>query len=239
MFKAAVYTGSRNLYADMVTAVKSMLTNSDVDRIYLLIEDDEFPFSLPECVTTFNVSGQLYFRPDGPNMGSRYTYLAMMRAALAKVFPDLDRILSLDVDTIVDKDISEVWELPIDDCYYAASVEKHRCYEGLLYTNTGVALYNLKKLRDDGKVDEVIDVLNTRRYTWVEQDVFNYLCQGRIAEMPSKYNVNTWTEPTGDPRILHYAGIREYQCFPDVVKYQNLPMISAMKAWRTRKGVTE
>lgn len=34
-------------------------------------------------------------------MVSRYTYLAMMRAALAKVFPNIDTILSLDVDTIV------------------------------------------------------------------------------------------------------------------------------------------
>ena len=229
MVKAAVYTGSRNLYVDMVTAVKSLLINSDVDRVYMLIEDDEFPFWLPECVQTINVRDQKYFPPGGPNMKSGYTYLAMMRATLAHVFPDLDRILSLDVDTIVDRDISDLWDLDLTGMYFAASKEAHRSYDCLLYTNMGVTLFNLAELRD-GKADEVIDVLNRRRYTWVEQDVFNYLCQGRIAEMPSCYNVNTWTEPTEDKRILHYAGIKEYQSFPGYLKYQGIPFSDIRRA---------
>ena len=73
--KAAVYTGSRNLYTDMATAVKSLLINSDVDIVYLLIEDDDFQFALPDCVETINVSRQPYFRAEGPNMRSGYTYL--------------------------------------------------------------------------------------------------------------------------------------------------------------------
>lgn len=223
MTKIAVYTGSRNLYPDMVTSVKSLLINSDVYKVYLLIEDDEFPFCLPDCVETVNVSEQKYFKEGGPNMNSRYTYLAMMRAALAYEFPDLDRILSLDVDTIIDGDISGIWDIPLDDCYFAASKEQHRCYEGLLYTNMGVTLFNLEMLRNSHKVDEVIEVLNRRKYTWVEQDVFNYLCQGRIAEMPSMYNANTWTDPTEDKRIVHYAGIKDYQGFALYQKYQGIP----------------
>ena len=41
--KAAVYTGTKNLYKAMVPAVKSLVCNSDVDKIYLFIEDDKFP----------------------------------------------------------------------------------------------------------------------------------------------------------------------------------------------------
>jgi len=214
----------------MVTSVKSLLIHSDVDRIYLLTEDDDFPFLLPERVQTINVSNQKFFPADGPNMKSSYTYLAMMRAALAHVFPELDTILSLDVDTIIDGDISKVWDLPLgDDYYFAASKEEHRSYAELLYTNMGVTLFNLKKLRD-GKADEVIDVLNRRRYTWVEQDVFNYLCQGRILEMPSSYNVNTWTENTDDKRILHYAGFSNWQEFPAYLKYQGIPFADIRRA---------
>lgn len=222
MVKTAVYTGSRNLYPDMVVAVKSLLINSDVEEIYLLIEDDEFPFVLPDCVKTRNVSNQQYFRKDGANMNSPYTYFAMMRAALTFEFPEHDTILSLDVDTIVDGDVSDLWNIPLGDSYFAASRENHKTHDGFLYTNTGVALYNLKQLRD-GKAEEVIDVLNRRRYTWVEQDVFNYLCQGRIVEMPSMYNVNDWTDPTDDKRILHFAGHKEWQVFPAYQKYQGIP----------------
>lgn len=227
--KAAVYSGSRNLYPDMVTSAKSLLIHSDVDHIYFLTEDDEFPFVLPDCFTTINVSKQTFFQENGPNMQSRYTYFALMRAALAYVFADLDRILSLDADTVVNGDISGLWDLPIEDCYFAASKEDHRSYEGLLYTNMGVTLFNLKKLRD-GKAEEVIKVLNSRRYTWVEQDVFNYLCQGRIYQMPSMYNVNTWTDKTDDQRILHYAGIKEWQEYAPYQKYQGIPFADIRRA---------
>lgn len=48
--KAAVYTGTKNLYREMVTASKSLLINSDVDKIYLLVEDDEFPLEIPDVI---------------------------------------------------------------------------------------------------------------------------------------------------------------------------------------------
>lgn len=218
--KHACYTGSRNLYEDMVTASKALLRNSDVDHIWLLIEDSVFPFDLPPEVTFIDVSRQKYFRPDGPNMNSKFTYLAMMRAALCHVLPDVDKVLSMDCDTVAIRDISAVWDTPMDNCYFAASMEKHRCYEGLLYTNTGVALYDLEKLRD-GKADEVIDCLNRRKYTWVEQDVFNYLCQGHIALMDGNYNANDWTEHN-DPKLIHYAGHSDWRWRPELWAYRDM-----------------
>ena len=228
--KYAVYTGTRNLYDNMVPAVKSMLINSDVDKIYLLIEDDKFPVDLPKEVECINVSDQKYFKPDGPNMKSPFSYMALMRAALPKVFPDLDTILSLDVDTIVDKDISDIWDLPLGDQYYfAATPEVKRSENGLVYTNAGVTLFNLKKLRDDGKVDEVIDVLNTAYFRWVDQDVLNYLCQGRIYEMPSDYNDTPYTKRPNAIKIKHYAGMKEYGEMSYFKKYRAIPFSEIRK----------
>lgn len=221
MIKDVVYTGSRNLYKVMVPSVKSLLLNGNVDEVWLLIEDDEFPSWLPENVHVINVSDQKYFKKDGPNMRSKFTWLAMMRAALAKVFPDVDLILSLDCDVIINKDLSDLWNYDYEDYYFCASKEKHRSHNGLFYTNTGVCMYNLKKLRDDKKVDEVIEVLNKQAFTWLEQDVFNYLCQGRILEMPGDFNANNWTEHGDDPYITHYAGIPDwthYQLYQDYVQ---------------------
>jgi len=101
--KVAAYSGTRNLYPYMVTAAKSLLLNSDVEKIYFLIEDDIFPHTLPNEIECINVSGQTFFQPNGANMHSHFTYMSMMRATYSKLFPDLDRILSLDVDTIVIK----------------------------------------------------------------------------------------------------------------------------------------
>ena len=44
--KYAVYFGSREIYWDMATSAKSLLINSDVDKIFFLIEDDEFPYEI-------------------------------------------------------------------------------------------------------------------------------------------------------------------------------------------------
>ena len=221
--RVAVYTGSRNLYPDMLPAIKSMLMNGKPDLIYLLIEDDKFPYWLPSNVKTINVSGQKYFPKDSANMKSKFTYLAMMRAALAKVLPeDIDMVLSLDCDTIIHGSLDELWDLDLDGYYFSASEEPGRSeYEDCLYTNTGVALYNLKMLRETGKVDEVIEELNRKHYPWVEQDVFNFLCQGGILPMPSKYNANNFTYPTDEIVIKHYAGYSCWNAEADVQKYRS------------------
>ena len=226
--REAVYAGTRNLYGAMVPAVKSLVANSAVDRIHLLIEDGEFPYELPDLVEVHDVSGQTFFRPDGPNMRGRYTYMAMMRAALCHVLEG-DKVLSLDVDTIAVRDCTAVWDIPLEGCYFAASREPHRMAlgNGFMYCNTGVALYNLSKLRD-GKADEVIEVLNTARYEWMEQDLFNYLCQGRIAEMDGRYNWCDFTVHAYDPIIRHFAAVQDWHLATEYLQYRHLSWDEAM-----------
>ena len=236
--KVAVYTGTRNLYPMMVPAVKSLLINSDVDEIWLFIEDDEFPkeYELPDIVKTRNVKDQTYFPKDGPNMKSRFSYMALMRAALPYEFPDLDRILSLDVDTFAVKDISDLWDLPLLDKYYFAACKEpdasfyysKKNGTKYLYTNVGVCLQNLKKLRD-GKCDQIIKELNTNEYKYVDQDVMNFLCQGEIYDMPSKYNGCGFTIACDNPSIAHYAGDKVWFDKPMVAHYMDIPWDQIMK----------
>ena len=218
--KIAVYTATRNYYPMLVPAVNSLIINSNVDKIYILAEDDELPcrFRDPEKVEIINVGDQKFFKPNGPNSKSFFTYMAMMRITLCHIFPYYDRILSLDVDTIVNKNIDAIWDLPIDDCYFAAAKETHKSYDQFIYTNVGVCLFNLRMMRD-GKADEIIEYLNKHEVSFLEQDCLNYMCQGNIYLMPSCYNVCTWTEPTGDWRIVHYAGIRNWMDKDLVKKY--------------------
>lgn len=228
MIKSAVYVGTRNLYEDMIPAVKSLLINSDVDVIYLLIEDDAFPQYLPECVKTINVSGQTYFPKDSPNVNYRWTYMTLMRAALTKVLPDVDVILSMDDDVIAMRDMSGVWDLPIDDYYYAAAEEPYKSKGGKgyvcdYYGQMGVVLFNLKKLREDGKDDEVIRYLNTKKCPFVEQTAFNLNCQGGIYPMSAEYNMSNYTKKEGIPKIVHYAAIWNWNTFSIVNHYRGIP----------------
>lgn len=222
--KHAAFCGTRNIYGDMETAAKSLIANSSVDRVHFLIEDAEFPHELPEIIQCHDVSKQEFFKPDGANMRSQFTYMAMMRIALCHVFPDVDRILALDSDIVCLENIDDIWDLPIEDDYFSAVPEWHRSNNGLVYCNFGVVLYNLEKMRD-GKADECIDVLNRCEYPWVEQCVGNYLCQGRIHKMPAEYNTCWFTNKnaTGS-KIYHYAGIKQkdWVDMPIVSKYRGM-----------------
>lgn len=234
----AAYCGTRAIYDDMEVAAKSLVANSDVDVVHFVIEDAEFPRELPPIVQCHDLSGQTFFDKDGPNMASGYTYMAMMRLALCHVLPRVGRVLSLDADTVCMADVSEVWDLPVEDCYFAASHEWHRTGNGLLYTNAGVTLYNLRKLRD-GKADECIGVLNSRRYTWLEQDVGNYLCQGRIYDMPSCFNSNWWTDKNAPgAKIVHFAGVAREGWIHDtrVTRWRDMSWdeVMALHAGRTK-----
>lgn len=227
--KVAAYTGTKNLYGDMIVAAKSLLIHSDVDEIWLFTEDDDIGYDIPDwakkIIKIRNVSDQKYFKADGPNMKSGFTYMAMMRATFHKEFPKLDKILSLDVDTIVNDDISDIWGIDMGEDYYLAAVPEYsRSFRDDIYVNIGVALYNLEKLRD-GKADEVIKALNEGHYTYLEQDVFNQRCKGKILVISSEYNATNYTDPTNHPKIVHYAGVKlnDWRKVPLVDHYYKIP----------------
>lgn len=222
--KAVVYCATRNLYQDMLPSLKSLLIHNTLDKVYLLIEDDAFPYYLPTVCETINVSGQQFFGADCPNLGNSWTWMVLMRAALPFIFPNLDRILSLDCDTIVTDDITELWDLDISNHYFAACREPLTSaggayYKQPLYCNVGVAMYNLAKMRDDGVAAEVIELLNHKRLPFVEQDALNEVCQSAILPISAKFNKCDYTEPVGYAKITHFAGIKDWARNPLVREY--------------------
>ena len=154
--------------------------------------------------------------------------MTLMRAALTKVLPDVDIVLSMDDDVIAIRDMSDVWDLPIDGYYYSASEEPlkskgGRFYVCDLYTQMGVVLFNLKKLREDGKDDEVISLLNRKFYSIAEQDCMNLNCQGMIYPMPPEFNMCDYTRHEGIPKMVHYAALANWKMFNLVNHYRSVP----------------
>ena len=221
--KAAVYAGTRNVYKDMIPSMKSLLIHSDVERIYFLIEDDEFPYELPPEVECINISNQTWFPENGPNMKNRCSYMVLLRAAFPKIFPHLDTILTIDNDTIVRENISELWEIPIENYYLAGCAEPKKTRNNFLYINMGLALINLKKMREDKIDDKLIEELNTHYFFEAEQSAINLICQGKILEISSIYNDNNYTKKNNHKqKIVHYAAIKGWQDFPIIQKYRDI-----------------
>lgn len=220
--KVAVYAGTKNLYSDMATAAKSLANNSSVDLIYFLIEDSEFPYYLPDYIRCIDVSGQKFFSKSGPNVYRLWTWMVLMRAVLSKIFPEHDRILSLDVDTIVKKNIDELWDICPDNKYLAGCIEPSKSKLNKPYINMGVVVFNLRMLRDTKMDDKIISRLNRDKFNFAEQDCINLLCENFIETIPSIYNSNNYTELCREPKIRHYANEKDWRNKEDVKYYRNL-----------------
>ena len=99
--------------------------------------------------------------------------MVLLRVVFSKIFPQLDRILTIDNDTIVRENISELWDLNLDGYYLAGCPEYKKTTENHIYINMGLAMLNLKKFREDGMDDKLLHDLNTYYFNEAEQSAIN------------------------------------------------------------------
>lgn len=222
--KTAVYSGTRNLYQAMITAAKSLLFNSSVEKIYFLIEDDSFPEKLPPQIETLNVSKQKFFPRHSANYKTSFSYMALLRVCYTKLFPNLDKILQLDVDTVVVDNIDELWEIDLTDKYFAAVEEYLSTYKpfGKKYYNIGVAMFNLDEIRNDHADNAMIRFLNQKTMPYIDQDACNKILIKKSVDLPLRFNETVVTGFTDSPTIVHYAGFKEWESNPRVSRREYL-----------------
>lgn len=229
MDKVAVYAGTKNLYEQMYVCMKSLLANTRMDRVYLLIEDDEFPYALPDVCRIMNVSEQKFFVPGSPNYSTPWSYMALLRCVMSYILEDEHMVLWLDCDTIVNDDISDLFQIDMDGYFYAGAMEPGKSKDIFTYVNSGVMLCNLDLLRESNKELELAYFLNSFRLRWADQEVINLLCQGHIRVIGSEYNQNAFTLPCIRPKIIHYAAIKDFQSDWAWQKYANFDLFTEVK----------
>ena len=126
----------------------------------------------------------------------------------AELFPQDEKILLLDGDLIVKKDITELWNTPLGDSLIAAVTDidfngqirsgnrQYRRYCSSIglndpdgYIQAGVVLYNLQKMRETFAEGELFRQSILGGYRYGDQDVLNLRCCGRICYLDMKWNV--------------------------------------------------
>lgn len=198
------FIATRGWYEYLGVAITALLHhNPDVKKIYIFIEDDVFPYFLDdERVIPMNIYKlPMFVRPDSPNYNTRYTLLGFVPFCLSKYIGD-DKCLFIDTDVIVTGDISPLWNTDMGDCVIAGVREPFKS-KGFVYINAGVCLFDLKKMRDERIDDLCIDLCNTTYLEYVNQDILNTVCRGRIAEVDSRYNKCPFVAYTDNPVCLH------------------------------------
>ena len=211
MRRVAVYAGTRNVYGMMAAAAKSLLATTHMDMVYFLIEDDAFSEPLPDVIQVANVAswtdnGREFFLPDGPNYDSQWTWMSLVRLLLPRLLHE-SRVLWLDVDTIVEQDIGEIFDRDLAGNYLAMVEEPVRSKYPFTYYNAGVMLMDLEELWGDRIWRKWVDLINREPFTAKDQDVINLICQGEILTLGPEWNcAGHITQNAEDPYIRHYAG---------------------------------
>lgn len=108
------------------------------------------------------------------------------------LFPFIERMIHLDGDTIVFKDLWEMFNLPFNDNYFLGQpTRKDEFIKDKVLTqntiNAGVMLFNIKKLREDNKDFELLHYLFKKKFT--EQTLVGYICLPKIGYLPFKYGI--------------------------------------------------
>ncbi len=215
------YTASRNLYPYLYAPINSLLTfNPDVEKIYVICEDDNLGWDTPDQVECINVSGQTLFPPDGVNYRTGFSHVTLMRACIADLVPEsVEKIIQLDADTIINDRLDPLWNLDMGDCWIAAVKENEMSTQKAFadlsdkYFNVGIAVLNLKQIREDGITEKLIDVLNRVYMPWIDQDAWNYygLMNDKILEIEDvRWNESFVTGYTDDPGIVHFCGVSKW-----------------------------
>ena len=174
---------------------------------------------------------------DGFPESKRYPKQIYYRLAAPLLLPDdLDRVLYLDVDTVVLKPLRELYDIDFLGGWYAActhirgtlqELNRHRldAPKGSVYINTGVMVLDLVQLRKVLRLEDIRDYAARKMHTFIlpDQDILMGLHGDRVRLVDTfRYNLSDRMIAlhNGDPRnekidaewvwknavILHFSG---------------------------------
>ena len=151
------------------------------------------------------------------------------------LFPNFDKMLYIDGDIIIQKDLSDLYNLNIENDYAAACYDENYIPSSLekklgldTYFNNGILLLNLKKMREDNIPDKMIKFRLLKPLDrYVTQDTYNVILRNNVKELDETYNtcpnyidetefedVDKFLESRA---IIHYAGVHKPWKDPEIM----------------------
>ena len=176
-------------YICMTSILYSKNINSYIS-FYLLISKDftqhniNFVKSLYDQYDYFNITFIVIDKRYDIAPNSRYlTKETYFRCSLGELIPYLNKIIYLDVDVIVFKDLSNLYNINFNDkMILGLPLPKNSNYT----INCGILLLNLKKMREINMEKKILNILiNTKeKYICADQDIINKYFKEYIGVFP-------------------------------------------------------
>lgn len=138
------------------------------------------------------------------------TMAAYWRLILPLLLPNVNRVLYLDVDTLVLKDVSKLFFVDLDGFELAGCIDYGIGYSeeafykkgkvNLLklkgfsdfkrYINSGVLVMNLQAFRGNDRVNQLLELIHNNDFQFHDQDALNVLFDGNIKILNNRWNFN-------------------------------------------------
>lgn len=143
--------------------------------------------------------------------GAEISRATFMRMLLPDVMRTYDKVLYLDGDTVVKKDINELYNIELKEYLvaavrdpYVSAVRRIRTnvsdyLQKIIgielnedYFNAGILLMNLKAFRLSFSAENLLKLAAERKWLWDDQCVLNKICKKRVYWLSQNWNV-LWT----------------------------------------------
>jgi len=170
-----------NTYYD-IYIIAANLSDNEIKKLYELRESNTDIYIIKASLEKYL---EIYI--------SRYiTSATYLKFDLPDLIPNQDKVLYLDSDVIIQKDLSDLYEINIED-YYAGVVRDIGLIENDLniknYFNAGVMPLNLKVMRENDLAKALLKIgKSVNNLTSHDQDCFNIYIHNKVKLLPLKYN---------------------------------------------------
>ena len=227
-----------------IISIRSMLENASPDRFYrfhILITDvSERSRRVAKELERDNaaiifedVTSYLTAIEKKLPLRDYYSKTTYYRLFIADMFPQYDKAIYIDSDTVVLGDISELYDTDLKDNYVGAVTERvmtdvdvyGRYVEQVLgidryaYFNAGLLLLNCKQFRKNDLLKKFGDLLSVYNFVVTQdEDYLNLMCKDRVLHLDRKWNTEILPQFEIDPAkvaIFHYIMVSKPWHYPD------------------------
>lgn len=212
-------------------SINCYIFTMDVSRIkpdYIPINDEQVRF-LNKVVQSKNENNKvikidvtdLYENEfgHGKNENAYCTPYTLLRL-LADLVPEIpEKILYLDIDMMVAKDISELYNIDISEYEYAAVREKYgSIFIRPDYINAGMLLLNMKKIKETKLLEKARKLIKKRKLIFADQDAIFWSTSKKLL-LPRKYNEQSKFNRK-DTVICHFCKRLMFRPYPHTENFK-------------------
>ena len=151
-----------------------------------------------------------------------YSKTTYFRLFIAEMFPEIDKAIYIDSDTVVLGDIAQLYAYDLGDAYvgacreqvmiqedvYGTYVEKVLGVERDNYFNAGMLVINCEQFRKNHVLEQFMELLPMYNFVVTQdEDYLNLICHNKVCWLPQKWNVEVFGQiPCREEEIcvLHY-----------------------------------